>query len=556
MKNVAFKRWMLIVILSMSVTAFSQTIPKKAIYEIFTSSTCDPCFAANANMDFIFSNNPGEYSLIKYQMNWPTGGDPYYTPQGGDRKEYYGVVSIPDLFVNSVDNDPTTFTQALFDQYAALFTNMSISATASILADGMITVNATLMPSANFSAGLKAHIVVVEKTTVGNYQWNGESEFHNVMMVMLPGSSGTTLGALTNGTPVDLTETYNMNTTYMEEPTDLAVVIFVQDDNTKEVIQSEMVDVTPMGITSYSLTLNVKDTDGMPVSDAEVEMEAHAKKYTDASGQIIYATVFPRTYSYRIFKAGYDVVFDSVVVSNQNITLDVVLHSPSSYLLYEDFEGSSIPSGWTALFTDPNEIYIAFDESIVLYRGMTGGDLRLVSPSIPLSQAQMLYVECGQSNYYPETYMVIGTVPEPTSTAQFTELARFVPQEVGFGWIELDLSNYSGTDTYLAWEYFGPYGWYVIETIKVTDQFTGIGDKESPEVYVQCYPNPTDGLIHVKSGRNLQKIVIRNQWGVQVLTGEVSGTMSTIDVTPLNSGLYIIEVTSLEGVKTRKFIRQ
>ncbi len=152
--------------------------------------------------------------------------------------------------------------------------------------------------------------------------------------------------------------------------------------------------------------------------------------------------------------------------------------------------------------------------------------------------------------------MVIGTVPEPVSGAPFTELARFVPIEVGFEWIELDLSNYNGTDTYLAWEYDGPNGWYVIETIKVTDQYTGIGAKENPAANVQCYPNPTDGLIHVKSASNLQKIVIRNQWGTEVLTREVSGTGSTIDVTPLSTGLYIMEVTTNNGVITQKFIRK
>jgi len=557
MKNITFNRLMLIAILSMSLTAFSQTIPKKALYEIFTSATCSGCLEANINMDNIFNNNPGEYSLIKYQMDFPTGGDPYYTQQGGDRGDYYGVVGIPDLYVNSIYNDPTEYTQALFDQYAAQFTSMSISVTANILADGIITVNATLQPAANFDAGLKAHIVVVEKTTFGNYKWNGETEFHNVMMVMLPGSAGTTLGALTSGTPVQLTESYDMNTTFMEEPTDLAVIVFVQNDVNKEVIQSEMADVTPVGIISYTLTLNVKNSEGEPISGAEVEMEAHAKEYTGASGQVFYPTVFPRTYSYRIFMAGYDVLFDSVVVSNQSLTLDVVLNSPNIYLLYEDFEGSSIPAEWTALYSDPNEIYIAFSESIVLYRGTSGGDLRLISPSIPLNQAQTLLVECGQSNQYPNTSMVIGTVPEPTITAPFTELGSFIPQEVGFDWIELDLSNYSGTDTYLAWEYTGPIGWYVIETVKVTNDLTGIGEKVYAAGSVQCFPNPTyDGLIHVKAVSDLQKIVIRNQWGVPVLISAISGRLSTLDVSQFSSGLYIIEVTSLDGVETQKFIKK
>jgi hypothetical protein len=557
MKKITMKSLMLIAILSMSLTAFSQTIPRKALYEMFTSATCDPCVAANANMDFIFGNNPGEYSLIKYQMDFPTGGDPYYTQQGGDRGDYYGVVGIPYLCINSIDNDPTTYTQTLFDQNAALFTNLSISVSASIQANGIITVNATLQPASNFDGGLKAHIVVVEKTTLGNYKWNGETEFHNVMMVMLPGSSGTTLGALTSGTPVQLTESYDMNTTFMEQPTDLAVIVFVQNDINKEVIQSEMADVTPVGITSYTLTLNVKNTEGEPISGAEVEMEAHAKEYTGATGQVFYPTAFPRTYSYRIFMAGYDVMYDSVVVSNQNITLDVVLNSPNIYLLYEDFEGSSIPEEWTALYTDPNEIYIAFGESIVLYRGTSGGDLRLVSPPIPLSQAQTLLVECGQSNQYPNTSMVIGTVPEPTITAPFTELGSFIPQEVGFYWIELDLSNYSGTDTYLAWEYSGPNGWYVIETIKVTNGVTGIGENAIGAGIVHCYPNPTsDGLIHVKAVSDLQKIVIRNQWGAPVLIREHSGKITTIDVSQLGSGFYIIEVTSSDGVEVQTFIKK
>jgi hypothetical protein len=96
----------------------------------------------------------------------------------------------------------------------------------------------------------------------------------------------------------------------------------------------------------------------------------------------------------------------------------------------------------------------------------------------------------------------------------------------------------------------------VIETIKVTDQYVGIGGRLIPEAGVQCFPNPADGLLHVKSTGHLQKIVISNQWGAQVLTTEASGTLSVIDVTPLSSGLYIMEVVSENGATTLKFIRK
>lgn len=556
MKKKSISALLVIPIFLMAMTTYSQTFPKKGLYEMFTSSTCDPCVAANSNLDYILGNNPGEYSLIKYQMNWPTGGDPYYTEQGGVRRNYYGVVSVPDLFVNSVNEDPSTLTQADFDQYASQTCNLDIDVTSSIDVAGLITVNATINPTANFPAGLIAHVVVVEKTTVGNYKWNGETEFHNVMMAMLPGTDGTTLGALTSGTAVTLNQTCDMDTTFMEEPTDLAVIVFVQNDNNKEVYQSEMVDVTPVGITVYTIAFNVKDEQGNPIAGATVEMEAHAMEFTGSTGEVFYNSAFPRTYSYRVFMLGYDVVFDSLTVIDQNIVLDVVLQSPNVYLLYEDFEGSDIPEGWTALYTDPNEIYIAFDESIVIYRGMTGGDLRLVAPPIQMAHADILSIEAGQNNNYPTTEMVLGTVPEPTATAPFTELARFVPREVGFDWFDYDLSTYTGSDQYLAWEYAGPIGWYVIETIKVTDKTVGLGEKPASVGMISCYPNPSDRAVHIKSSCQIQKVLIMDPSGVIVYTGHARGDEMTVDVGQYKPGMYLIEVMTQNGVETRKFIRK
>jgi hypothetical protein len=556
MKSFTMKSLFLITMMLMGMTMFSQTFPKKGLFEMFTSSTCDPCVAGNANLDNILGNNPGEYSLIKYQMNWPTGGDPYYTAQGGVRRDYYGISGIPDLRVNSVSEDAAAFSQADFDQYASLVTNMDIDVTASIQATGIITINATINTTINYAAGLKAYIVVVEKTTEGNYKWNGETEFHKVMMVMLPGAEGTTLGALTSGTPVQLSQNCDMNTTFMEEPTDLAVIVFVQDDSNKEVFQSEMVDVAPVGINTYTISMNVKDDQGNPVSETEVELEAHAKEITGPTGQVFYNTAFPRTYSYRVFKQGFDVVYDSLTVVNQNIVLDVVLHSPNAYLLYEDFEGSNIPTEWAALYTDPNSIYIAFDEAVVLLRDMTGGDLRLVSPPIQMSHAGTIFIEAGQSNQYPNTAMVVGTVPEPTATAPFTELTRFIPQQEGFGWFEFDLSTYSGSDQYLAFEYDGPNGWYVIETIKVSDMTVGVDEKLVSPGMVHCYPNPSDGYIHIKSQTNIQNVKITNQLGEIIYRSKTSGRDLTIDTDRYKPGVYFIEVTTPAGVETQKLIRK
>jgi len=232
--------------LSQTLGVASGLVPKKPLYEVFTSSTCPPCPAANEIIDGVLEENPGEWTLIKYQMNWPGAGDPYYTAEGGVRRDYYGVASVPDLYVNSDQISPAgSLTQAIFDQYAAEETALEIDITeASIDDDNIVTVSTDLTSIVGYAEGLTAHIVVVEKLTTGNVGTNGEEEFHYVMMKMLPDASGTTLDALTSGVPVTLTESSDMDDTNMEEPDDLAVIVFVQDDIDKSVVQSEMLDVT------------------------------------------------------------------------------------------------------------------------------------------------------------------------------------------------------------------------------------------------------------------------------------------------------------------------
>lgn len=443
---------------------------KKQLIEEFTSSTCAPCAAANPIIDAVLAANPGEYSLIKYQMNWPGSGDIYYTEQGGDRRDYYGVSYVPDLYINSDQYDASSMSQAIFDQYVDDLTAMDIEAEAEIDESGIITVSATLQPYANYTAGLKAHIVVVEKTTVGNVGSNGETEFHNVMMIMLPGSSGTTLGAISQGVPVQLSESYDMTTTNMEEPTDLAVIVFVQDDTDKSIIQSQMVDVEASGFVTYSVTFNVHNSNGEPVEGAVVNLESQASQTTNSFGQVIFPEVFPGDYDWTVTKAGLEPASGNVTVTNADVVVPVFLMIPDFYY-YEDF-GTGLPDDWTTVFSGWNSVYW-YNGMVIIFRQDASGELWLISPSIDLSQAQSLFIEVGNNSGNPSPTMIVGTVPDPTNTAAFTELGSVVPPTSGFEDFEFDLSGYTGTDTYIAITYDGPdFGYFYIETFKMTGGMT------------------------------------------------------------------------------------
>ena len=436
-------------ILSSTLEVVSGLVLKKPLYEEFTSSTCVPCVGANEIILEVLSANPDEYTLIKYQMDWPGSGDPYYTEEGGVRKDYYGVSWVPDLYINSDQFDPYDLTQEVFDTYASALTGLEISINeAAIDEDHIISISADLTPVANYSAGLTAHIVVIEKLTVGNIGSNGETEWHNVMMKMLPDASGTTLDALTIGQPVTLTESFDMDQTFMETPNDLAVVVFVQDDSDKSIIQSEVIDVDGT-FAAYNVTYSVEDTDGDPVEGAEIQMEGNGIKTTDENGQAVYDGVFPGTYTYDVEAAGFFPGSGSVDVIDQDVFETVVLETPQFYW-FEMFD-TEIPADWTTHVSGWDALYWYGGKVIFFRQSGTNNPIMLITPLIDISPAEMLNFDMGEANGTAPA--VFGTVTDPSDPSTFTALQTYYP---GADWqtYEFDLSTINGgdSDVYLAWQ--------------------------------------------------------------------------------------------------------
>ncbi|MCD4678894.1 MAG: T9SS type A sorting domain-containing protein [Bacteroidales bacterium] len=224
--------------ITLFVSVVDNFVEKKLLHEVFTSSTCGPCVGGNQNITTVLDANPGKWTCVKYQMSWPQPGDPYYTAEGGVRKTYYGVSGVPNMELNGGWNsNPNSYDQSLFDAFYNEPAFMEISAVHEITGQN-IEVQVDITPHADFPAGLKLHIAVVENMTTGNVGNNGETEFHYVMMKMVPDASGTDVGPYVIGTPVSYLETASLAGTFIEEWDDLSVVVFVQEDASWEVYQS------------------------------------------------------------------------------------------------------------------------------------------------------------------------------------------------------------------------------------------------------------------------------------------------------------------------------
>ncbi|MCD4773575.1 MAG: T9SS type A sorting domain-containing protein, partial [Bacteroidales bacterium] len=215
--------------------AFS--VPQRPCFEEFTSSTCPPCAGFNNSFAPWAQTHEDEITLVKYQMSWPSPGDPYYTAEGGARRTYYGVNSVPDMFCNGLHVGASMGAiQAIFNTASELTTNIDI-ASSFTMSGSNININTNILAFQNYG-NKKVHTIVIEKVTTGNVGSNGETEFHHVMMKMFPNANGATVN-LENGNPVSLTYNYDLSSTHVEEYDDLMVIVIIQDQQTKEMFQTD-----------------------------------------------------------------------------------------------------------------------------------------------------------------------------------------------------------------------------------------------------------------------------------------------------------------------------
>jgi hypothetical protein len=240
-----------------SVTVFANGDIKRPMLESFTSSTCGPCVAGNQNTSAVIAGySDDQYSMLKYQMSWPGSGDPYYTLEGGDRRTYYNVNAVPDFILdgNVWQGNSSSLTGSQID--AVIANPAFVSLSSYHVMDGQkIDITVSINPLGDFAGPLTLYSAIFEYMTYNNVGSNGETQFSKVMKKMVPGSMGFSVGSLTDGQTVVENFSHTFQGSYtlppdanspidhttqhsVEDFSNLGVVTWIQDDATKEILQS------------------------------------------------------------------------------------------------------------------------------------------------------------------------------------------------------------------------------------------------------------------------------------------------------------------------------
>ena len=486
---------------------------KIPMIEHFSSSTCGPCVSVNTQMLNFCNNNAGRFTYTKYQMNWPGNGDPYYTEEGGVRRNYYGVNAVPQCFLDGEDQGYAAITQAVFDQHAERTAFMDVRGSFTVEGN-VINIKADVMPYIDAEA--RVFVSVNEKETHGNVGSNGETSFHHVFMKMLPDAQGTSVNFISCENQ-QLEFTQDMSGTHVEEMSDLEVSIWVQNYNTKETFNShfayEYTDVHPYPVENLTL-----------VNEAPLKGTMYAVWDAPANGNPI----------------GYDVYVNNELVA-ENIT-------ENSY----SFE------------SQPDEFYVVgvvanYENGMSSVKVLAGAssslqDMGLYIPGSPYVNLTVeepeadVYVTNG--NYGSHTPIEITAITETNPEgAQYLviEPANMLPytltegEEFHFLLVPATPIGRSVAETLVKVESDGG---EVIFNVTVDGELLTVTELSST---AKVYPNPANNQVRIESANGIESVMVYNMMGALVETLSANGRILNVNLSDYQDGVYFFSIRQSNG---------
>jgi|YNPMSStandDraft_2_1061718.scaffolds.fasta_scaffold00098_9 hypothetical protein len=233
-----------------SLFAFADS-PRKVLIEEATNTSCGPCAAQNPTFQLYINNNFKDVIPLVYHAWWPGSNDPMYlenTVMNEARIRYYGIekIGVPNVRVNGkiAPKSSGWYDGAAGDTVAINTevnkyrgTNSPVTMTVAETRNGtQCSVSVTINTTQSL-VGKKLRVAVVEYyiSYPNPPGTNGEKEFFWVARQMLPDHNGTTLD-LNAGSNKTYNFSYTIKSTWKAQQ--IYIVAFIQDDNTKEVLQA------------------------------------------------------------------------------------------------------------------------------------------------------------------------------------------------------------------------------------------------------------------------------------------------------------------------------
>ncbi|MEX0813249.1 MAG: T9SS type A sorting domain-containing protein [Chitinophagales bacterium] len=234
-----------------SLEVFQKT--RNGLVELWTGASCGYCAIYVPPLLEEVMSRPSHTYAIAYETDW-VGPDPMYdhNPQHVEsRRSYYGNISgVPHMVYNGnyFKEHPVYFTSDTLESAVTIptiaqFEDLNIELHTDTANNDTLKFSAVLNATGDIPVGHVVHMVVVEEEIWFNNPpgTNGETHFPYVMKYMVPNQFGTSLDPMQNGDMLSLSGKWGLKNVYDKD--ELAVVFFVQNNSTKEVVQADYINL-------------------------------------------------------------------------------------------------------------------------------------------------------------------------------------------------------------------------------------------------------------------------------------------------------------------------
>ena len=228
--------------------------------------------------------------------------------------------------------------------------------------------------------------------------------------------------------------------------------------------------------------------------------------------------------------------------------------------LAETFERLEMDGIEEYCYSDSNAIvswsYYPTDMS---FFGIVGDSLNctdiLVSPAVQLAAGQawkLTFYARSFADVYPDGLEVKIATSAPRQLSDFTValMPRTVLSDSVYRQFVYDISAYAGQSIYLGFIHQdnNQYG-LLLDDVSVMGQVTGIDGVA--EDNVMLFPNPTDGRLSVQAD-GLRQVEVLDMNGRRVALS----ADGHVNLSALGSGIYLVRVTTTDGVSVHKIVKK
>ena len=88
------------------------------------------------------------------------------------------------------------------------------------------------------------------------------------------------------------------------------------------------------------------------------------------------------------------------------------------------------------------------------------------------------------------------------------------------------------------------------------NQGTVLGTKSNEITAFDMYPNPANSAVTINAKNNIDSISVFNLLGQEVMVAAPNAVQTTLDISNLNSGVYLVRTTSQGKVATSRLIKR